>query len=148
MADSITPDNSRAVERIVRERVNAALDAAATKIDAVAHEYRDDDAGFHYQDAAELVRSQRVPPLGEQVVAEQMTEVDRIEEALSAHVMDLAAVIRDRSTKAGYTLGCACGYRWEPDPEVDHHRRHVAAALAERRVIPLDATSLQGVQHG
>lgn len=63
-AERRLPQIVEAVERIVRERVNAALGEAAVCIDAAAHEYRDDDAGFHYQDAAAIVRSLRFPPGG------------------------------------------------------------------------------------
>lgn len=65
-------------------------------------------------------------------MASQASQIDRIENVLAAHALDLDGVARDRSVKAGYTMACACGFRYEPDPDVDHHRRHVASALAER----------------
>lgn len=83
--------------------------------------------------AADLLEALVIPPTERASVAEQKSVIDRIEDVLAAHTLDLTAVIRDRSVKVGYTLGCACGYRWEPDPQIDHHRRHVAGALAERR---------------
>lgn len=55
-------ETARVVEQIVHGHVNAALSAAAARIDAAANEYRDDDAGVHYQDAAEMVRSLLIPP--------------------------------------------------------------------------------------
>lgn len=74
-------------------------------------------------------------------MAEPKSKIDYVENVLAAHSIDLGSLVRDRSVKAGYTMGCACGFRWEPEPGIDHHRRHVASALAERMTIPLGSGS-------
>lgn len=58
-------------------------------------------------------------------------EIDRIENLLAEHEIDLGALMRDRGAPAGYTMACACGFRWPPERGTNnHHRRHLADVLS------------------